>query len=252
MVNPDLGSKFVKVGVTFDDVLLIPAESDVLPQDADLSTRLTKTIRLNIPLVSAAMDTVTESRLAIALSREGGLGVIHKNMTIEQQAEEVDRVKRSENGVIIDPFFLSPSHTLADADELMAKYRISGVPICDNVTFTPGDVRNVQLSKSAIRAGIECVLEEAGIKDSEVNALYLAGGFGVRVDVNNAVNIGLIPSSLSPHVTALGNSSLGGAVKLLSSPQAAEDMRRFIGSAYELELGGNAHFSSAFMEYMGF
>ena len=124
--------KFVKMGLTFDDVLLIPAESNVLPADIDLHPRLTRKITLNIPVVSAAMDTVTESRMAIALAREGGLGIIHKNMSIGAQAEQVDMVKRSENGVITNPFFLGPGHTLAEADELMAKYRISGVPICDN------------------------------------------------------------------------------------------------------------------------
>ena len=124
--------KFVKMGLTFDDVLLIPAESNVLPADIDLHTRLTRKITLNIPVVSAAMDTVTESRMAIALAREGGLGIIHKNMSIGAQAEQVDMVKRSENGVITNPFFLGPGHTLAEADELMAKFRISGVPICDN------------------------------------------------------------------------------------------------------------------------
>ena len=123
--------KFVKTGLTFDDVLLIPAESNVLPADVDLHTQLTKKITLNIPVMSAAMDTVTESRMAIALAREGGIGVIHKNMSIGQQAEQVDMVKRSENGVIINPFWLGPGHTLAEADELMAKFRISGVPICD-------------------------------------------------------------------------------------------------------------------------
>lgn len=121
--------RFTKVGLTFDDVLLVPQRSSVLPKDIDISTWLTNEIKLNIPLVSAAMDTVTESRLAIAIAREGGLGIIHKNMTIEQQATEVDRVKRSEHGVIVDPFFLSPEHTIFDANELMAKYRISGVPI---------------------------------------------------------------------------------------------------------------------------
>ena len=123
--------KFVKTGLTFDDVLLIPAESNVLPADIDLHTRLTKKITLNIPVMSAAMDTVTESRMAIALAREGGIGIIHKNMSIGQQAEQVDMVKRSENGVITNPFWLGPGHTLAEADELMAKYRISGVPVCD-------------------------------------------------------------------------------------------------------------------------
>ena len=123
--------KFVKTGLTFDDVLLIPAESNVLPADVDLHTRLTKKVTLNIPVMSAAMDTVTESRMAIALAREGGIGVIHKNMSIGQQAEQVDMVKRSENRVITNPFWLGPGHTLAEADELMAKFRISGVPICD-------------------------------------------------------------------------------------------------------------------------
>ena len=126
------GTKFVKQGLTFDDVLLIPAASDVLPADIDLHTRLTKKITLNIPVMSAAMDTVTEYRMAIAIAREGGIGIIHKNMSIGAQAEQVDMVKCSENGVITNPFWLSPSHTLADADELCAKYKISGVPICEN------------------------------------------------------------------------------------------------------------------------
>ncbi len=127
----EYGSKFVKEGLTFDDVLLIPAESDVLPADIDLTTNLTKNIKLNIPLMTAAMDTVTESNMAIAIAREGGIGVIHKNMSIEDQATEVDKVKRSENGVITHPFFLSPQHTAQDAENLMRKYRISGVPICE-------------------------------------------------------------------------------------------------------------------------
>lgn len=132
MVNSDAAQKFVKKGLTFDDVLLIPAESNVLPADIDLHTRLTKKITLNIPLMSSAMDTVTESRMAIAIAREGGIGIIHKNMSIEAQAEQVDMVKRSENGVITNPFWLAPGHTLAEANELCAKYKISGVPICDN------------------------------------------------------------------------------------------------------------------------
>ena len=132
MINLDASSKFLKQGLTFDDVLLIPAESDILPADVDLHTRLTKKITLNIPVISAAMDTVTEYRMAIAIAREGGIGIIHKNMSIGEQAEQVDMVKRSENGVITNPFWLAPGHTLAEADELMAKFRISGVPICEN------------------------------------------------------------------------------------------------------------------------
>ena len=131
MVNQDASQKFVKQGLTFDDVLLIPGESHVLPKLADVSTHLTKKIKLNTPLMTAAMDTVTETRMAIAIAREGGVGIIHKNMSIEQQADQVDRVKRSENGVITDPFYLSPEHTLADANDLMAKFRISGVPITE-------------------------------------------------------------------------------------------------------------------------
>ncbi len=119
-------------GITFDDVLLVPAYSEVTPDMVDLSTQLTKTVRLNIPMMSASMDTVTEHRMAIAMARQGGIGIIHKNMPVAVQAEEVDKVKRSENGVITDPFSLSPEHTLQDADNLMAKFRISGVPVTEN------------------------------------------------------------------------------------------------------------------------
>ena len=124
--------KIIGEGITFDDVLLVPAYSEVIPNQVDLSTHLTKKIRLNIPMMSAGMDTVTEHRMAIAMARQGGIGIIHKNMSIEAQAEEVDKVKRSENGVITDPFYLSPEHTLEDANNLMAKFRISGVPITEN------------------------------------------------------------------------------------------------------------------------
>ena len=132
VLNSAYANRFVGEGLTFDDVLLVPAESSVVPRDVKLETHLTKKIRLGIPIMSAAMDTVTEYRMAIALAREGGIGIIHKNMSISQQAEQVDMVKRSENGVITNPFWLAPGHTLAEADELMAKYRISGVPICDH------------------------------------------------------------------------------------------------------------------------
>ncbi|MBQ1871118.1 MAG: IMP dehydrogenase [Lachnospiraceae bacterium] len=125
-------AKIVGEGITFDDVLLVPQYSEVTPNMVDLSTNLTKTIRLNIPMMSAGMDTVTEHRMAIAMARQGGIGIIHKNMSIEEQAEEVDKVKRSEYGVITDPFSLSPEHTLQDADDLMGKFRISGVPITEN------------------------------------------------------------------------------------------------------------------------
>jgi IMP dehydrogenase len=122
-------AKIIKTAYTFDDVLLVPNKSDILPREVSTKTQLTKTIKLNIPLISAGMDTVTESKMAIAMAREGGIGIIHKNMTIEEQAKEVDRVKRQENGVITDPIFLSQDHLIQDAENLMAQYRISGVPI---------------------------------------------------------------------------------------------------------------------------
>ncbi|MDT9027871.1 IMP dehydrogenase [Rossellomorea yichunensis] len=125
-------SKFAKEGLTFDDVLLLPAKSEVLPKDVNISVELTDSIKLNVPVISAGMDTVTEAEMAIAMARQGGLGIIHKNMSIEQQAEQVDKVKRSESGVISDPFFLTPDHQVFSAEHLMGKYRISGVPIVNN------------------------------------------------------------------------------------------------------------------------
>lgn len=145
MLNCNFEEKFVKEGLTFDDVLLIPAKSDVTPNMIELKTKLTKTITLNTPIMTAAMDTVTESKMAIAIAREGGIGIIHKNMTIEQQVDEVDKVKRSENGVIVNPFFLSPADSVRDADALMGKYKISGVPIVEDGKlvgiFTNRDLR---------------------------------------------------------------------------------------------------------------
>lgn len=150
-------TKFVKKGYTFDDVLLIPAESHVLPNEVDLSVQLAKNIKLNIPIISAGMDTVTESAMAIAMARQGGLGVIHKNMTIERQTDEVRKVKRSESGVIIDPFFLTPDNKVFEAEALMHKYRISGVPIVENAEnrkfcgiITNRDLRFVTDSKVKI------------------------------------------------------------------------------------------------------
>ena len=140
-----MSDKFAKEGLTFDDVLLIPQESDVTPNEIELGTRLTSKIKLNIPLMSAAMDTVTEAPMAISMAREGGIGIIHKNMTIAEQASEVDKVKRSENGVITNPFSLTAEHTLRDADELMGKYKISGVPICDDEMHLVGIITNRDL-----------------------------------------------------------------------------------------------------------
>lgn len=168
-------AKIVAEGLTFDDVLLVPQYSNVLPKDANLSTKLTDTIKLNIPLISAAMDTVTESGLAIAMAREGGLGIIHKNLSIDEQATQVDKVKRSEHGVITDPFFLSPSHSVAEANALMGKYKISGVPITEGTKLvgilTNRDLRfetnynqpiaNVMTKDNLITGPVGTTLEQA-------------------------------------------------------------------------------------------
>ncbi|WP_070121764.1 IMP dehydrogenase [Bacillus marinisedimentorum] len=170
--------KFSKEGLTFDDVLLVPAESEVLPRDVSIRTELSETLVLNIPFISAGMDTVTEAKMAIAMARQGGLGVIHKNMSIEEQAEQVDRVKRSESGVITNPFFLTPEHQVFDAEHLMGKYRISGVPIVNNVEerklcgiLTNRDLRFIQdysiqiadvmTKENLVTASVGTTLEEA-------------------------------------------------------------------------------------------
>ena len=167
MVNKNPAEKFLKEGLTFDDVLLIPAASDVLPADIDLHTQLTSKIRLNIPVMSAAMDTVTEYRMAIAIAREGGIGIIHKNMSIEQQAEQVDRVKRSENGVITNPFWLAPGHTLGEAEELMSKYKISGVPICEKSGKLVGIITNRDMK---FETNMEKLIDDVMTKDNLVTA----------------------------------------------------------------------------------
>lgn len=158
--------KIVKEGLTFDDVLLIPGKSEVLPNQVDLSTYLTKKIKLNIPIISAGMDTVTEGRLAIAIAREGGIGIIHKNMSIEKQVLEVDKVKRSENGVIVDPFYLSPNHIVGDALELMERYHISGVPITENGKLV-GIITNRDLR---FETDMHKKIEDAMTKDNLVTA----------------------------------------------------------------------------------
>ncbi len=175
MLNCNFNEKFVKEGLTFDDVLLIPAKSDVTPNMINTTTWLTKTIALNTPIMTAAMDTVTESKMAIAIAREGGIGIIHKNMSIETQVDEVDKVKRSENGVIVNPFFLSPDDTVGNADGLMGKYKISGVPIVENGKlvgiFTNRDLRfisdpnqrigDVMTKENLITAPVGTTLDQA-------------------------------------------------------------------------------------------
>ena len=160
-------ARILKEGLTFDDVLLVPQRSEILPKDVEISTKLTNSIKLNIPLMSAGMDTVTESKMAISMARQGGIGIIHKNMSIEDQALEVDKVKRSESGVIVDPFYLSKDHTIQDADDIMARYKISGVPIVDNDKKLIGIItnRDIKFENDMTRS-----IEDAMTKENLVTA----------------------------------------------------------------------------------
>ncbi len=193
--------KVIKEGLTFDDVLLIPARSEVLPRDIETKTHLTKSISLNIPIISAGMDTVTEARMAIAVARQGGIGIIHKNMSIRRQAEEVDRVKRSESGVIVDPFYLTPEKPISEAEALMSKYKISGVPIVDNQRRLVGIITNrdlrfvkdytrkiedVMTSKGLVTAPVGTTVDEAkeALQEHKIEKLPL-------IDENNILK-GLI------------------------------------------------------------
>lgn len=188
--------KLIKEGLTYDDVLLIPQKSEVLPHQVSVKTKLTKNISLNIPIVSAGMDTVTESKLAIAIAREGGIGIIHKNMSIEQQALEVDKVKRCEHGVIVDPFSLSPKHKVKDAEQLMARYRISGVPVVDENHLLVGIITNrdirfepdmealigdVMTKEKLITAHADITMEEAGaiLRKHKIEKLPLVDENGI-------------------------------------------------------------------------
>ena len=202
MINCEFNEKFVKEGLTYDDVLLIPGESNVLPSEADFSTNLTKKVKLNTPIMTAAMDTVTEAEMAIAVAREGGIGIIHKNMSIERQADLVDKVKRSENGVIVNPFFLAPDCLVSEADALMGKYKISGVPICEggklvgiitnrDLRFMTGadysqPIKNVMTKENLVTAPVGTTLEQAQdiLKKHRIEKLPL-------VDDNNVLK-GLI------------------------------------------------------------
>ena len=195
MLNTSYEEKFTKEGLTFDDILLIPARSEVLPKSVELRTRLARNVYLNTPLMTAAMDTVTEARMAIAIAREGGIGVIHKNMSIERQVDEVDKVKRSENGVIVNPFFLSPDHFAYDAEKLMGKYKISGVPICENgklvgiitnrdmrfITDLNVAIRDVMTSKNLVTAPIGTTLKQA----QEILSKYKIEKLPIVDDNNN-------------------------------------------------------------------
>ena len=166
--------QFVGDGLTFDDVLLVPGKSEVLPKDIDIKTMLTRKIRLNIPMMSAGMDTVTESRMAIGMARQGGIGVIHKNMSIAEQALEVDKVKRSEHGIITDPFFLSKEHSVNDALEIMARYRISGIPIVDDSMKLVGIITNRDIR---FEKDLNKKIEEAMTKDN-----LITGSMNISMD----------------------------------------------------------------------
>ena len=210
--------RFVGEGLTFDDVLLVPAESDVLPAEVDLGTNLTGKIRLNIPVMSAAMDTVTEYRMAIAIAREGGIGVIHKNMSLDAQAEQVDMVKRSENGVITNPFSLSAGHTLGDADALMAKYRISGVPIVDDSGTLIGIITNRDMKfESDMSRRIEEVMTSRGL---------ITGLEGTTLDEAKAIlqknRIEKLPI-VDAHYKLKGLITIKDIEKVLKYPRSAKD-----------------------------
>ncbi|MDY0394732.1 IMP dehydrogenase [Virgibacillus halophilus] len=219
--------KFAKEGLTFDDVLLIPAESDVLPREVDISTKLSDKLKLNVPLISAGMDTVTDSRMAIAMARQGGIGIIHKNMSIEEQAEEVEKVKRSESGVITNPFFLTPEHQVYDAEHLMGKFRISGVPIVNNIEeqklvgiLTNRDLRFIQdysipivevmTSEQLVTAPVGTTLQEAEelLQQHKIEKLPI-------VDENNTLK-GLITIKDIEKVIEFPNSSKDTQGRLLA------------------------------------
>lgn len=205
--------KVIKKGITFDDVLLVPRKSSVLPNNVDIKTRLTKKIKLNIPIISAGMDTVTEAKLAIAMARQGGIGVIHKNMSIEEQALEVDKVKRAEHGVIVDPFFLNPDHLVKDAEELMGRYRISGVPIVEEKKLvgiiTNRDIRfesdmskkisEVMTSENLITAHADIDMKEAEriLKINKIEKLPLvdeAGNLKGLISIKDIEKVKIFPN----------------------------------------------------------
>ncbi len=211
-------SRFVGEGLTFDDVLLVPAESDILPADVELGTWLTNKIRLNVPVMSAAMDTVTEYRMAIAVAREGGIGVIHKNMSIEHQAEQVDLVKRSENGVITNPFYLSSGDTLGDADALMAKFRISGVPIVDENGKLIGIITNRDMKfETDMSRRIDEVMTKTGL---------VTGLVGTTLDEAKAIlqknRIEKLPI-VDKDYKLRGLITIKGIEKVLKYPNSAKD-----------------------------
>ena len=243
MVNTNFNEKFVKEGLTFDDVLLIPAKSDVLPKEVHTGTRLAGNVQLNTPIMTSAMDTVTEADMAIAIAREGGIGIIHKNMSIERQADEVDKVKRSENGVIVNPFSLSPEHFVFDADELMGKYKISGVPICEKgklvgiitnrdlrfMTDFNVKIKDVMTKENLVTAPVGTTLEQAQeiLKKHKIEKLpivddnYMLKGLITIKDIEKAV---LYPNSARDNNgRLLCGAAIGATSDVLERAQALVD-----------------------------
>ena len=204
-------------GITFDDVLLVPAYSEVIPNQVELATHLTKKIKLNIPLMSAGMDTVTEHRMAIAMARQGGIGIVHKNMSIQAQADEVDMVKRSENGVITDPFSLSPEHTLKDADELMAKFRISGVPVTEGKKLV-GIItnRDLKFEEDFSRKIKECMTSENLVTAKEGITLLEAKSILAKARVEKLPIV-------DDHFNLKGLITIKDIEKQIRYPQSAKD-----------------------------
>ena len=204
-------------GITFDDVLLVPAYSEVIPNQVELATHLTKKIKLNIPLMSAGMDTVTEHRMAIAMARQGGIGIVHKNMSIQAQADEVDMVKRSENGVITDPFSLSPEHTLKDADELMAKFRISGVPVTEGKKLVGISTnRYLKFQQDFSRKLKECMTSENLLTAKEGITLLEAKSILAKARVEQ-------PPIVDDHFNLKGLITIKDIEKQIRYPQSAKD-----------------------------
>jgi IMP dehydrogenase len=248
--------KLQKQGLTFDDILLIPAYSEVLPHEIDLSTQITRKIRLNIPLVSAAMDTVTESDMAIAMARQGGIGIIHKNMTIDEQGEEVDRVKRSQNFVISNPFFLTPDHFVYEAETLMNKYRISGVPICNKDGILVGILTNrdlrfeidynqkigaVMTKENLVTAPMGTTLEEskAILRKHRVEKLPLVdaqGRLGGLITIKDIEKSERYPNAAKDHK---GRLLVGAAVG--TSPDTLERVARLVKSDVDVIVVDTAH-----------
>jgi IMP dehydrogenase len=249
-------TKFVKEGLTFDDVLLIPRKSEVLPREADVTTKLSPKLKLNIPFMSAGMDTVTEAQLAIAIAREGGIGIIHKNMSIHQQAEEVDRVKRSESGVITNPFSLTPTHHVYDAEELMSKYRISGVPIVDADNKLVGiltnrdlrfvhdysiEIQNVMTHENLVTAPVGTTLQQAEsiLQKHKIEKLPLVDQYN---ELKGLITIKDIEKAIQfPHAAkdAQGRLVVGAAVGI--SKDTFERTAALVASSVDLLVVDSAH-----------